>query len=228
MDPTALTLRVIPEPFTSLLLEPGGLWIIDIRREPRHPFAWVVDPELDRMRTPAERTRPSMRPRAGQTIISHAADRLARAIVAGTAAPRDPRTLTAWGQAVGASRGTLRAWCSAAGVSACSCLDFVRVLRAVVLSRDHEWDYLPLSITEGPRPLNMVIPVLSTWCFVAGHDDLVVRASGRTWLRCQRCDRETPGWTLRSSAGPPANRHRERPRLIRTMNGGNREFATSR
>lgn len=65
---------------------------------------------------------------------SHAADRLARAIVLGAQAPSDPRTLAAWGQHVGVSRGALRVWCQAAAVPARACLDFTRVFRAVLLS----------------------------------------------------------------------------------------------
>jgi hypothetical protein len=72
--------------------------------------------------------------------VSHAADRLAKAIVEATRSPTDPRTLAAWGLGVGVSRGALRVWCKAAGVSARSCLDFLRVLRVVLLSENHTWD----------------------------------------------------------------------------------------
>jgi len=74
------------------------------------------------------------------TVISHAADRLAKAIVVATGSPGDPRTLTLWGQTVGVSRGALRVWCAAARVPARSCLDFVRVLRAVILASNQPWD----------------------------------------------------------------------------------------
>jgi hypothetical protein len=77
---------------------------------------------------------------ADVTVVSHAADRLAKAIVVATKSPADPRTLTAWGQAAGVSRGALRVWCAAARVPARSCLDFVRLLRAVVLAKDQTWD----------------------------------------------------------------------------------------
>ena len=62
--------------------------------------------------------------------------------IAGAARVRtaDPRTLTAWGQEVGVSRGALRVWCAAAGVSARASLDFLRILRAVVLSPAEGWD----------------------------------------------------------------------------------------
>ena len=77
-------------------------------------------------------------------VVSHSADRLAKAIVLATKSPSDPRTLTAWGQQVGVSRGALRVWCKAAGVPARSSLDFLRVLRAVVLSAHQTWDLLSI------------------------------------------------------------------------------------
>ena len=57
-----------------------------------------------------------------------------------TNSPTDPRTLSAWGQSVGVSRGALRVWCTAAHVQARSCLDLLRVLRAIVLSGNRGWD----------------------------------------------------------------------------------------
>lgn len=72
--------------------------------------------------------------------VSHAAERLANAIVMATSSPADPRTLAAWGQRVGVSRGALRVWCAAAGVSARSSLDFLRILRAVIQTQNGAWD----------------------------------------------------------------------------------------
>src|SRR5262249_32937784 len=78
---------------------------------------------------------------AGQTErVSHAAERLADAIVLAARAPADPRTLSAWGQHVGVSRGTLRVWCRAARTPARASLDFLRMLRAVQLSQNQGWD----------------------------------------------------------------------------------------
>jgi len=74
------------------------------------------------------------------TLVSHSADRLARAIAVATSSPSDLRTLAAWGQSVGVSRGALRVWCKAARLPARSCLDFVRVLRAVILFENQAWD----------------------------------------------------------------------------------------
>ena len=73
-------------------------------------------------------------------IVSHAADRLAKAMVMATNYPSDTRTLAVWGQAAGVSRGALRVWCAAARLPARSCLDFVRVLRAVILAKTQTWD----------------------------------------------------------------------------------------
>lgn len=86
-------------------------------------------------------------------VISHSAERLAKAIVLATASPTDPRTLTAWGQTVGVSRGALRVWCKAAGVSARSCLDFLRVLRAVMLAQNQPWDLLSILDVVDKRSL---------------------------------------------------------------------------
>ena len=44
-------------------------------------------------------------------------------------------------------------------------------------------------------------------CLVRGHDDWVRRSPGRLFLRCERCGRETPGWTIVSAPPkPPARR----------------------
>ena len=38
--------------------------------------------------------------------------------------------------------------------------------------------------------------MFSVGCLLLGHDDIVARAAGRMWLRCQHCGRDTPGWTV--------------------------------
>ena len=38
--------------------------------------------------------------------------------------------------------------------------------------------------------------MFSVGCLLAGHNDMVVREAGRMWLRCQRCGRDTPGWSV--------------------------------
>lgn len=37
---------------------------------------------------------------------------------------------------------------------------------------------------------------LSFGCLMRGHDDRIQRASGRIFLKCAECGRETQGWTL--------------------------------
>ncbi len=39
-------------------------------------------------------------------------------------------------------------------------------------------------------------------CLLLGHDDSMVRAPERLWLRCDHCGRETSGWTLAPSRSP--------------------------
>lgn len=100
-------------------------------------------------RVPEGRPRRRFKPRGGPGIgrvdrVSHAADRLAGAIVLATRSPADPRTLSAWGQQIGVSRGTLRVWCRAAHTQARACLDFLRLLRAVYVSQGHTWDLFSL------------------------------------------------------------------------------------
>jgi len=65
-------------------------------------------------------------------------------MISATQAPTDPRTLLAWGEHIGASRGTLRVWCRAAHTPARACLDFLRLLRAVQLAQHHAWDLFGL------------------------------------------------------------------------------------
>lgn len=77
----------------------------------------------------------------GRRAKPYAAERWARAVIDIIDVPIDPKTLEAWGKIVGASRGTLRAWCKAAHLGAKSSLDFARLLRAVMQSRGQpSWD----------------------------------------------------------------------------------------
>lgn len=64
---------------------------------------------------------------------SHSAKRWAEVVMRVTCSPTDPRTLTEWGRAVGASCGALRNWCRTARISARRSLLFARMLRAVLL-----------------------------------------------------------------------------------------------
>jgi hypothetical protein len=90
-------------------------------------------------------------------VLSHAAERLAKAIVLATESPADPRTLMLWGQCVGVSRGALRVWCASAGVSARSCLDFLRILRAVIRAQGGAWDLFSTLDVVDPRSLTRLL-----------------------------------------------------------------------
>jgi len=154
MDEDPLTLRVIPEKFGSVVFDgeegtpsQSGPWELLLNgRE--------TDRRTARPGQPTHRRHPRTSTVSSPGgVVSHSADRLSRAIVLATKSPSDPRTLTIWGQQVGASRGALRVWCKAAGVSARSCLDFLRVLRAVIHSRHQPWDLLRLLDVVDQRSL---------------------------------------------------------------------------
>jgi ActR/RegA family two-component response regulator len=79
--------------------------------------------------------RPAIRHCAGEAA-RHSAARWAAMVVRVIGCPRDPRTLDGWAQAVAMSRGTVRGWCHAAGLSPKRSLDFARMLRATVRHQD--------------------------------------------------------------------------------------------
>lgn len=138
-EQNSLTLRTVPPGFTPTLFDgvegmqsQSRAWDLSFQSGERHPCAFT-----SQLPEPLEPAAPLVRMpglKGKGAVVSHSADRLAKAIVLATHSPRDPRTLTQWGQQVGVSRGALRVWCKAADVSARSCLDFLRILRAVVLS----------------------------------------------------------------------------------------------
>lgn len=68
---------------------------------------------------------------AAGECVSHASERWAAIVVAGVGSPSDPKTLTAWGRAVGVSAGAIKNWCRTAGIPVRESLQFARVLRAV-------------------------------------------------------------------------------------------------
>lgn len=89
---------------------------------------------------PSEDRAVSTLPIGQPTVQMHAAQRWASVIVAAARSERDPKTLTAWGRAVGAGCGTIRAWCRAARTSPRSSLYFCRMLRALVVSQSEGWE----------------------------------------------------------------------------------------
>lgn len=174
MADAPLTLRVIPRMFQSVLGDSISLMPSRSPREPvtpttSDPLAFVplsvpvtatigsapLPGEVERTATPPRRLPRLAKPAAGSRAValSHSAERVAHAIVQATDSPADPRTLNAWGQHVGVSRGALRVWCTAAGVSARSCLDFLRVLRAVLVSEREDWDLLDVLDVVDQRTL---------------------------------------------------------------------------
>lgn len=175
-----LTLRSIPTNFRSVLLqddeqtspvlwdlrvptgspEPGDftpqvdvLWNTTavVSQGLRRPVAILEPPSAQASLLPSSAL--SSAPSSAHAHVSYSADRLARAIVLGARCANDPRTLAAWGQQVGISRGALRVWCKAAGVSARSSLDFLRLLRAVLISRHQAWDLLAILDVVDERSL---------------------------------------------------------------------------
>ena len=149
MDEGPLTLRVIPEMVRSVLFDAVDSWNLSSRHPESHPYAFT--PLVELQPGTARLTRPAKKGR--HAVVSHAADRQANAIVLAMNSEIDPRTLSAWGQQVGVSRGALRVWCKAAGVSARSSLDFLRVLRAVVLAGHQTWDLLSILDVVDQRSL---------------------------------------------------------------------------
>ncbi len=63
---------------------------------------------------------------------AHAVARWAAAVRPIVQCERDPKTLAGWSRCAAASRGTLKAWCAAAGVSPRRSLVLGRLLRAIV------------------------------------------------------------------------------------------------
>ena len=50
----------------------------------------------------------------------------------------------------------------------------------------------------------MRIHGLSLQCLMLGHDDRIGRSSGRMYLECAECGRETRGWDLADGAAKKA------------------------
>ena len=73
------------------------------------------------------------------TLAGHAGARWAKAVIGIVNSIEDPRTVSEWGQAIGAGEGTLRNWCSTARLSPKRSLSLARLLRALYLSRSRRW-----------------------------------------------------------------------------------------
>lgn len=83
---------------------------------------------IDRGNTTDDRVSESLQ--RSMHVELHATQRWARAVVPIIECPRDPRTIGLWGHWIGASSGTLRNWCSTAGVGTRNSLLLGRMIRA--------------------------------------------------------------------------------------------------
>jgi hypothetical protein len=115
----------------------------------------------------------------GARQVPHAARRWCRLVMTVLGLPEDPRTLDAWARTNGISRGTLKTWCMAAGVSAKSSLDFARLLRCVIQSRGDKWDaFNRLNIVD-PRTVDRLFGR-------AGFSESTDIPDARSFLESQR------------------------------------------
>jgi hypothetical protein len=71
--------------------------------------------------------------------------------------PFDPKTIAMWGKSIGASEGALRDWCKVAHCRPKSSLDFARLLRAIVQSREYGWDPFNLLDVANERTMRNLL-----------------------------------------------------------------------
>jgi hypothetical protein len=90
-------------------------------------------------------------------FVPHAADRWAQAVTAILDCPFDPKTVAKWARAIGVSEGALRDWCRVARCRPKSSLDFGRLLRAIVQSREHGWDPFNLLDVANERTMRNLL-----------------------------------------------------------------------
>lgn len=94
---------------------------------------------------------------SAEHLVSHAADRWARAIAGMLDSPFDPRTVAMWGKAIGVSEGALRDWCKVAHCRPKSSLDLARLLRAIVQSQESGWDPFNLLDVANERTMRNLL-----------------------------------------------------------------------
>lgn len=90
-------------------------------------------------------------------LVAHAAHRWARVVLAVKPLNQDPRTLAAWGRAVGVSPGALKIWCRNAGVTAKDSLDLARLLRGASYAQQKGWNAYELFDIVDPRTLTRLL-----------------------------------------------------------------------
>jgi len=88
---------------------------------------------------------------------AHAGARWAKAVIGIVNSQRDSRTVSEWGDAIGAGESTLRNWCRTAGVSPKRSLSLARLLRALYLSRSRQWLPEQLLNVVDRRTLNRLL-----------------------------------------------------------------------
>jgi two-component system response regulator RegA len=91
------------------------------------------------------------------TLAAHAGARWAQAVIGIINSQRDLRTVSEWGQAIGAGEGTLRNWCHTARLSPKRSLSLARLLRALYLSRSRQWLPEQLLNVVDRRTLNRML-----------------------------------------------------------------------
>jgi hypothetical protein len=89
--------------------------------------------------------------------VLHAAERWAQAVVGILDSPFDPKTVAAWGRALGVSEGTIRDWCRAAHCLPKPSLDLARLLRAIVQAQHYGWDPFNLLDISHERTLKELL-----------------------------------------------------------------------
>jgi ActR/RegA family two-component response regulator len=88
---------------------------------------------------------------------AHAGGRWAQAVIGVVHSAEDPRTVSEWGQAIGAGAGTVRNWCHTARLSPKRSLTLARLLRALYLSRSRKWVPEQLLNIVDRRTLNRML-----------------------------------------------------------------------
>ena len=128
-------------------------------------------------------------------------------------AEEDPRTLADWGREVGASTGTLRSRCAAAGQSAKASLYFARLLRIIGRAQAaHRWDP-PADLSScDPRTVHRLVAeggveefpsgsTPPTVAFFLGHQHIIPSGRALAELRLAMTQRRPASVTQRRADG---------------------------
>lgn len=126
-----------------LVMTGFDLWGVEAEARSLGAIGYVDKPILDVVATVRQallKTPPTNRFGSvdGQVLL-HAMSRWAEMLVSGLCAREDPKTLEAWGHAVGKARTVIREVCVLADLSPKRSLDLLRVLRAVGHASNSGW-----------------------------------------------------------------------------------------